>query len=336
MTNAYLAATLLACCLPALAQVGAGVAPAATNVVANPLWRAAKVRNYLPDMTWPEVQSLLTRTDMAIIPVPAMEQHGPQGPIGTDFYNGTEEAELIAQRTDALVAPVLMVGNSAYHMGFPGTMTLSTETLERVYFEAAQSLIQHGFRRFVFLNAHGGNAAVTRFVVDRINQETAATAVDLDEAIRPYADDAHTPPAIKAEADAFPDPKAFDQHAGISETSTTMYLAPSLVEIDNAPPPTVLKLPPHLRAMVPRVGSDPTTTLLFLSEALKAKSTGKGTSTREMTPSGVWSEADPRQASAGRGKAIVDGYVEAAVQFIADWKAQVPRRGRTDNPAEGR
>jgi len=163
-------------------------APATASTVpeqplpANPLWRAAKVRNYLPDMTWPEVQDLLTRTDMVIIPVGALEQHGPQGPIGTDFYSGVAEAELIAQETDVLVAPILMPGNSPYHMGFPGTITLSTETIERVYFEAVQSLIKHGFRRFILLNAHGGNAATTRFIVDRINHETAATAVDLDQA----------------------------------------------------------------------------------------------------------------------------------------------------------
>jgi creatinine amidohydrolase len=51
-------------------------------------------------MTWPEVRDLLTRSDMVIIPVGALEEHGPQGPIGTDFHNGTEEAELIAQQTD--------------------------------------------------------------------------------------------------------------------------------------------------------------------------------------------------------------------------------------------
>ncbi|MCA3756267.1 MAG: creatininase family protein, partial [Phenylobacterium sp.] len=58
-------------------------------------------------------------------------------------------------------------GNSPYHMAFPGTISLKAETIQAVYFEAAQSLIHHGFRRFIFLNAHGGNAATTRFIVDR-------------------------------------------------------------------------------------------------------------------------------------------------------------------------
>src|SRR5258707_2122222 len=107
----------------------------------NPRWHEQKIKNYLPDMTWPEVQDLLTRSDMVIIPVGALEQHSLQGPIGTDFLNSTEEAKLIAQRTDVLVAPILLPGNSPYHMEFPGTITLSAETVERVYFESAASLI---------------------------------------------------------------------------------------------------------------------------------------------------------------------------------------------------
>src|SRR5580693_3615212 len=69
----------------------------------NPLWHEQKVKNYLPHMTWPEVQDLLTRTDIVIIPIASMEQHGPQGPIGTDFLSANERAKLIAQKTDVLV-----------------------------------------------------------------------------------------------------------------------------------------------------------------------------------------------------------------------------------------
>ncbi len=314
---------------PAARAAPAPAAPDAADAT-NPLWRAPKVKNYLPDMTWPEVQALLTRTDMVIIPVGALEQHGPQGPIGTDFYNGTAEAELIAQKTDVLVAPILMPGNSPYHMGFPGTITLSAETLERVYFEAAQSLIQHGFRRFIFLNAHGGNAATTRFIVDRINQETPATAVDLDQAIAPFEDEAHASAPVRAELQALQDVKGFDHHAGVNETSQSLYLIPTLVDMKAAPPPRTLTLPPDLRAMLPRVDTaDRTTTLLFLSQALKAKNTGKQTSTREMTSTGVWSEADPAQASAARGKAYTDLFVEASVQFIDTWKRLQPLKPGT-------
>src|SRR5437764_7885851 len=191
----------------------------------NPLWHEEKIRNFLPHMTWPEVRDLLTRSDMVLIPVPSIEQHGPQTPMGTDFYAGVEEAKLIAQRTDVLVAPVLLVGQSPYHMEFPGTMTLSSDTIQRVYFEAAQSLIHHGFRRFLFLNSHAGNQYITRFVVDRLNQETAAVAIDLSDGAAAMGTRRGGPP---------PATDRFDRHGGVGETSRAMYLFPSLVQIDKA------------------------------------------------------------------------------------------------------
>src|SRR5437899_7094386 len=119
----------------------ASLAPVAAGAQTNPLWHEQKVKNYLPHMTWPEVRDLLTRTDMVIMPVASIEQHGYQGPLGTDFLNGLERAKLVAQKTDVLVAPILFPGNSPYHMGFPGTITLPAETIQLVFFQAAQSLI---------------------------------------------------------------------------------------------------------------------------------------------------------------------------------------------------
>jgi len=62
----------------------------------NPLWHEQKVKNYLPHMTGPEVQELLGRTDVVIIPIGSLEQHGPQLPAGTDYLSGLERAKLIA------------------------------------------------------------------------------------------------------------------------------------------------------------------------------------------------------------------------------------------------
>ena len=170
----------------------------------NPLWHEQKIKNYLPHMTWPEVEDLLTRSDMVIIPVPALEQHGPQLPIGTDYYSGEELAKLVAQKTDVLVAPILFPGISPYHMEFPGTITLSPDTVQRVYFEAAQSLIHHGFRRFMILTSHSGNRSVARYVIDRINQETPAIAVEMNDAASAFF-----------QAPKRPEVKKFDRHAGV-------------------------------------------------------------------------------------------------------------------------
>jgi len=282
----------------------------------NPLWREEKVKNYLPHMTSPEVRDLLTRTDMVLIPVPSIEQHGFHAPMGNDFYSGIETAKLIAQRTDILVAPVLMVGQAGYHMEFPGTITLSSETLQSVYFETAKSLIQHGFHRFVFFNSHTGNQYMTKFVVDRINQETSAIAVDLADGI-----EAMTPPAPQTTSNAM---QPFDRHAGVNETSRAMYLFPSLMSMDKAQTPT-LTLTPPLAAMLPLVRSgDRAATLVFLAEGLKPKATGKGTSAAEMSSTGSWSERDPRQASVEDGRRTIESTVSAAVAFIDRWKALRP------------
>ncbi len=323
-THNTFARAILAACLPCIAsfhlQAGPAVTTGAANpsksaaTPANPLWRSGKIRNYLPDMRWPEVQALLERSNLVIIPVAALEQHGPSGPIGTDFYNALAISQLIAQRTDVLVAPILLPGNSPYHMGFPGTIALPPELIEKVYFEAAKSLMVHGFKRFMLYNGHGGNAATTRFIVDRINQESGGEAVELNEAAEPF---------LKKPASQ---PRVFDQHAGVGETSESLYLTPDLVDLSAARKPT-LTYPAFLSAMVPQViAGDPTARLLFFAETLKAKETGKHVSTRELSDTGNWTELDPGTATAARGKQDVDEFVDAAVAFIERWKKLEPYR----------
>jgi creatinine amidohydrolase len=69
---------------------------------------------------------------------------------------------------------------------------------------------------------------------------------------------------------------------------------------------------------------DQVTTQVFLAEALKPKETGKHTSTREMTASGVWSERDTRESSIQQGREATEPFVNAAVAFIERWKALRP------------
>jgi creatinine amidohydrolase len=298
-------------CVIALVLIALLSSPA--HAQSNPLWHTQKVKNYLPHLTWPEVEDLLSRTDMVIIPVPALEQHGPQLPIGTDYLIGEEFAKLIAQKTDVLVAPILLPGISPYHMEFPGTITLSPDTVQRVYFEAAQSLIRHGFRRFMLLTSHAGNRNVSRYVVDRINQETPAIAVELNDAAAPFFQAPKRPPVNQ-----------FDRHAGVDETSTGLYLFPDLVEMTKAGRNEVT-LPDHLQKALPQViAGDDMTTTVFLAEALKPKDTGKHTSTREMTKTGVWSERDTHEASAQNGREDSEAFVAASVQFIERWRALKP------------
>lgn len=274
----------------------------------NPLWSEKKVRNYLPHMTSPEVAAFLDRSDMVIIPVASMEQHGNHLPIGTDFINGVERCKLIAQERDVLVAPVLMVGQSPYHMGFPGTMTLRAELIIKVHLEAVESLIRHGFKRFIIMNAHGGNRAISTLLVDQINQTTAGVAVEFGEAIRPFMEPPSAPPSM-----------VLDRHGGTPETSSSLYLMPDLVQLDKAVT-AELTLPSHLEAMLPEVvEGEPTALMLFLAEGLKAEETGKKTSSAEMSTTGVWGARDPAEGTSARGEDVTRKTVDAAVKFIDRW-----------------
>ncbi len=274
----------------------------------NPLWKQEKVKNYLPHMTVPEVQEFLTKSDIVIIPLGALEQHGNHLPIGTDFINGVERCKLIAQERDVLVAPILMAGQSPYHMGFAGTITLSAETIMQVHLEAVESLIRHGFRRFIIMNAHGGNRAISTLLVDQINQTTKGVAVSFGQAIGPFLKSSN------AERSS-----VLDRHGGTGETSNSLYLMPNLVQLDKAVPAR-LTLPEHLQEMLPDVvAGEPTALMLFLAEGLKAEETGKGTSSAEMSTTGVWGERDPKEGTAARGEASAQRMVAGAVAFIDKW-----------------
>jgi creatinine amidohydrolase len=285
----------------------------------NPLWHEEKTRNYLPHMIWTEVQDLRTRTDMVIIPIASLEQHSLHLPIGTDYFNGLERAKLIAQKADVLVAPILLPGNSPYHMEFPGTITLSSQTIQQVYFEAVQSLLKHGFRRFLLLNSHGGNQIITRYIADRINQETEGIAVELGDAAQPYLTRAETPASGERTRS-----QVFDRHGGVGETSTSLYMTPNLVNLAAARRAT-LTMPEHLQKMLPEVvAGDPTATLVFLAEGLKAKDTGKKSSTREISDTGTWGLRDPHEGTAEAGRRSTENFVQAAVKFIERWKELRP------------
>jgi creatinine amidohydrolase len=112
----------------------------------------------LTDLTWPAVQSVSKDTPI-VFPVAALEQHGGHLPLFTDSLLLGEIIRRVAERLGGrvLVAPLLWLGNSDHHLDFPGTLSAPP----RVYLDLLGGLmdnaIEHGFRRIVFVNGHGGN-----------------------------------------------------------------------------------------------------------------------------------------------------------------------------------
>lgn len=108
---------------------------------------------------------------IVILPVAAIEQHGPHLPVETDTMIGEAVAigtarQLAARGERALVLPVMWTGLSEHHMPFGGTITLRLGTFAAVIEDVCRSLQRHGFRRIALSNSHGGNENALRTVTD--------------------------------------------------------------------------------------------------------------------------------------------------------------------------
>ena len=119
-------------------------------------------RPYWQDMTTEELGRLEAGRVIAILPVGAIEQHGPHLPVGTDACIGQGIAEralaLLPNGLPVTVLPMLPVGKSDEHLAFAGTLTLSAESLIRLWTEVGDLIARVGLRKLVLLNSHGGQS----------------------------------------------------------------------------------------------------------------------------------------------------------------------------------
>jgi creatinine amidohydrolase len=258
----------------------------------------------LYEMTWVEVESYLEENDMVIIPLGSIEQHGKHLPTGTDYFAALELSKRISAKTDVVVAPVLMAGYSEYHTGFPGTISISPETMEQVLFECIESLIKHGFKRFMLYNAHGGNNIVQENLIHRVNSNTGAYAISIGvgSPIWPtYGID------------------YFDWHAGRFETSLDLCLFPELVQLDKAEKP-VIHFSEELNELKLLSEEYPELDRIWDGSMFLPVESGKGTAVHEVSSNGVISFSDPKDAATEYGQPYVDSIVNNAASLIQAWK----------------
>jgi len=261
----------------------------------------------LQEMSWADVENYLKTCDMVIIPLGSTEQHGPHMPLGTDYYEAVGMSKMISAKTGVVVAPILLAGYSAYHSGFPGTLSLKLDTMEQVLFETAEMLMKYGFRRFMFFNYHGGNRVAESKVIHRINHTTEAIAVSIGSG------------ASFQRGGERIEGVDFDQHAGIHETSIMLYLKPELIKMERAEKPK-LTFTPKMQELLALGQKNPELLIVLGSLYAVPSETKKGGASHELSSNGIWSTGDPKRATREFGERIVQRMVNNAVRFIEAWK----------------
>ncbi len=212
-------------------------------------------------MTWPEVEEYLKNSQGVIIPIGATEQHGPTGLIGTDAICAETLAWRTGELADAVVGPTLTVGMSEHHMHFPGSVTLRPTTLITVVRDVVLSLIRHGFRRFFFVNGHGGNTASINAAFFEVYVEAPQLVEGGDEVRCLNGEWWETPSAQKLSAELFGDNDG--DHATASEISIAASAYPDHIKaaelVAEVAPSSYVFGPADFRHRYPegRMGSHP-------------------------------------------------------------------------------
>lgn len=184
-------------------------------------------KRYWQDMTTAEFAALDAERVIAVLPVAAIEQHGPHLPVFVDacINRGVIERtlEILPDDLPVTVLPAMPVGKSNEHLAYPGTLTLGAETLTRLWTEIGESVARAGVRKLVLFNSHGGQPQIMDIVARdlRVRLEMFVVTVSTYSLGKP--------------AGMFPDRElAHGIHGGSVETSIMLHLRPDLVRMEEA------------------------------------------------------------------------------------------------------
>lgn len=189
-------------------------------------------------LTWTDIEAMSDKENTVIIqPIGAIEQHGPHLPIAVDsaISVGVLGKALSQLETEipAYALPPLYYGKSNEHWHFPGTISLSAQTLLETIKEVAQSIYRAGFRKLVLMNSHGGQPQIMDIAARDLHQEYG------DFLVFPFF--TWRVPHIAAEVLSQKELE-LGIHAGDAETSIMLALLPEQVKMERA----VCEYPPEL------------------------------------------------------------------------------------------
>jgi creatinine amidohydrolase len=189
------------------------------------------------DLTTRDFEGLDPETTIAVLPIAAIEQHGPHLPVSTD----TEIARgMIAETVrqcpaglDPLFLPIQAVGKSNEHIRSPGTLTLTAETALKAWTEIGEAVHRAGLKKLVFVNSHGGNVDLMNIVCRELRVRFGMLAVSSSWSRL------GVPPGMYTDTE-----RAVGIHGGDMETSLMLHFRPDLVKMQHATnfAPTTLEI----------------------------------------------------------------------------------------------
>lgn len=171
---------------------------------------------------------------IAVLPVAAIEQHGPHLPLSVDtvLVDGVIAAALphLANSLKVLFLPTQAVGLSPEHTHFPGTLTLKAETILRLWTDIAESVAATGIKKLLIFNTHGGNVGVMDLVARDLRARLNMLVYSASWFNLPLLD------AQGQDVNALfsADEHRFGIHAGDIETSMMLALDPAHVDMTQA------------------------------------------------------------------------------------------------------
>jgi creatinine amidohydrolase len=237
----------------------------------------------------------LDRT-IAVLPVAAIEQHGPHLPLSVDatLLEGIIHATLplLPAQLSLLFLPTQAVGKSDEHLRFPGTLSLRAETLIALWTELGECVARAGVRKLVLLNSHGGQVSVMDIVARRLRVEQGLLTFGVNWFTLPLGE--------QIDALFTAEEHRFGIHAGDVETSMMLALAPHHVNMHEAR---------HFSSSSQQRAE----TYPILGNGKSAK---MGWQTQDYNPAGAMGNAT--LASAAKGRAVVAAAAQALAQLLSE------------------
>jgi creatinine amidohydrolase len=180
------------------------------------------------EMTWQDIAGATTECWIAVLPLAAIEQHGPHLPLGVDTYIAeaylARVGKILPEALPVTFLPVQRVGISAEHLSYPGTLTLKATTAIAAWTELGESLFRAGLRKLVLITSHGGNVAAMEIVARELRTRLGMLAVTVGWHRFGYPDGAFSG-----------EEKRHGIHGGDIETSLMLAAKPDTVHMAEAP-----------------------------------------------------------------------------------------------------